>query len=165
MAGRRPQPRRPQRRRPQRRRPQRRRQSRRQSRPTEGCCPMKFNPNARLDTSQVQDRRGGGSGGGGFGGIPGGKGGLAVGGGGLGLIAVIVIVLISQFAGGGASSGTAGLIEGASGNGTVNNGQLENACKTGADASTSEDCATVAVINSVQDYWACLLYTSDAADE
>src|SRR5664279_3719051 len=154
MAGRRPQPRRPQRRRPQRRRPQRRRQSRRQSRPTEGCCPMKFNPNARLDTSQVQDRRGGGSGGGGFGGIPGGKGGLAVGGGGLGLIAVIVIVLISQFAGGGASSGTAGLIEGASGNSTVNNGQLENACKTGADASTSKDCATVAVINSVQDYWA-----------
>ena len=84
---------------------------------------MKFNPNARLDTSQVQDRRGGaggggggggiGRGGGGFGGIPGGKGGLAVGGGGLGLIAVIVIVLISQFAGGGASSGTAGLIEGA----------------------------------------------------
>ncbi|HEY5117278.1 MAG TPA: neutral zinc metallopeptidase [Nakamurella sp.] len=120
---------------------------------------MKFNPNARLDTSQVQDRRGGGGGGGGFGGggglsgIPGGKGGLAVGGGGLGLIVVIAIVLISQFAGGGASSGTAGLIEGASGNATVNNGQLENACKTGADASTSEDCATVAVINSVQDYW------------
>jgi len=24
---------------------------RRQSRPAEGCCPMKFNPNARLDTS------------------------------------------------------------------------------------------------------------------
>ena len=34
---------------------------------------MKFNPNARLDTSQVQDRRGGGGGGGrsgGFGGMP-----------------------------------------------------------------------------------------------
>jgi len=114
---------------------------------------MKFNPNARLDTSQVQDRRGGGGGGGGFGRIPGGKGGLAVGGGGLGLIAVIVIVLISQFSGGGASSGTAGLIEGASGNATVDNVQLENACKTGADASTNEDCAVVAVINSVQDYW------------
>ena len=38
---------------------------------------MKFNPNARLDTSQVQDRRSGG-GGGGMARMPGGKGGLAV---------------------------------------------------------------------------------------
>ena len=125
---------------------------------------MKFNPNARLDTSQVQDRRGAGGGGGrssGFGGMPGGKGGLAVGGGGLGLIVIVVILLFNAFSGGsGSTSSTAGLLEGASGNAAVDNGQLEAACRTGADANTNEDCAAVAVINSVQGYWADALATS-----
>lgn len=120
---------------------------------------MKFNPNARLDTSQVQDRRGGGGGrSGGFGRIPGGKGGMAVGGGGLGLVVVVVIALIYAFSGsdGGSSGGstTAGLLEGASGNASVDNAQLETSCTTGADANSREDCAAVAVINSVQAYWA-----------
>jgi len=124
---------------------------------------MKFNPNARLDTSQVQDRRsgggssGGGSGssGGGFGGIPGGKGGLAVGGGGLGLIVIVVIVLFNSFSGGSGSgsSGAGNLLQSAAGNATVDNAQLQSACRSGADASSNEDCATVAFINSVQDYW------------
>ncbi|MEP6561763.1 MAG: neutral zinc metallopeptidase [Nakamurella sp.] len=120
---------------------------------------MKFNPNARLDTSQVQDRRGGGGGGRGGGGLggmmPSGKGGLAVGGGGLGLVVIVVIFLISQFSGGGTSTApsNAGLLQGATGNATVDNGQLATACKTGADANTNDDCAVVAVINSVQDYW------------
>jgi len=119
---------------------------------------MKFNPNARLDTSQVQDRRGSGGGGrsgGGLGGMmPSGKGGLAVGGGGLGLVVLVVIFLISQFSGGGSSAPSAGgLLQGASGNATVDNGQLEAQCQTGADANNNEDCAVVAVINSVQDYW------------
>jgi len=118
---------------------------------------MKFNPNARLDTSQVQDRRSSGGGGrsGGFGGMPGGKGGLAVGGGGLGLVVIVVIVLINTFSGGGGgtSGSSAGLLEGASGNASVDNSQLATECRTGADASTNEDCAAVAVINSVQGYW------------
>ena len=119
---------------------------------------MKFNPNARLDTSQVQDRRGGGGGGGrssgGLGGIPGGRGGLAIGGGGLGLVAIIVIVLLSGFGGGGASSSSnAGLLTGTSGTGTVDNAQLATACKTGADANANDECAVVAVINSVQGFW------------
>ena len=123
---------------------------------------MKFNPNARLDTSQVQDRRSGGGGGGsrsgGFGGIPGGKGGMAAGGGVLGLIAIVVIVLLNSFSGdGGSTGGTGGLsnvLGGAAGNTAVDNAQLESACRTGADASTGEDCAAVAIINSVQGYWA-----------
>jgi predicted metalloprotease len=122
---------------------------------------MKFNPNARLDTSQVQDRRGGGGGGGrsgGIGGLPGGKGGLAVGGGGLGLIVIVVIVLINSFSGGG--SATTGLLGGSSGNAAVDNAQLESACKTGADANSNDECTVVAVINSVQSYWADALAES-----
>ncbi len=118
---------------------------------------MKFNPNARLDTSQVQDRRSGG-GGGGMARMPGGKGGLAVGGGGLGLIVVVVIVLINVFSGG--SSSTSSLLGGGSGSASVDNAQLESECKTGADANTNDDCTVVAVINSVQDYWADALAAS-----
>ena len=126
---------------------------------------MKFNPNARLDTSQVQDRRGSGGGrSGGFGGMPsmpGGKGGIAVGGGGLGLLIVVGIILFNVFSGGGSSStGSAGRLAGASGNTSVDNGQLESQCRTGADANTNDDCAVVAVINSVQGYWTDALAAS-----
>ena len=127
---------------------------------------MKFNPNARLDTSQVQDRRGSGGGGrsGGFGGMPsmpGGKGGIAVGGGGLGLLIVVGIILFNVFSGGGSSStGSAGVLAGGSGNTSVDNGQLESACQTGADANTNDECAVVAVINSVQGYWTDALAAS-----
>ena len=119
---------------------------------------MKFNPNARLDTSQVQDRRSGGGGGGmsggGLGRMPGGKGGLAIGGGGLGLLIVAALFLFNAFSGSGStSSSTAGLLEGTTGNATVNNGQLAAQCQTGADANSNEDCAVVAVINSVQGFW------------
>ncbi len=117
---------------------------------------MKFNPNARLDTSQVQDRRGGGgsAGGGGFGGFPGGRGGLAVGGGGLGLIVVIAVVVFGLIGGGSGDGGSSGLLQGASGTTTVDNGRLADACRTGADAATNDDCTAVAVINSVQAFWA-----------
>jgi hypothetical protein len=123
---------------------------------------MKFNPNARLDTSQVQDRRSGGGGrSGGFGGMssmPGGKGGIAVGGGGLGLLIVVGIILFNVFSGGSGSTGSSptdptGMLAGAAGNTSVDNGQLASECQTGADANTNDDCAVVAVINSVQGYW------------
>ena len=128
---------------------------------------MKFNPNARLDTSQVQDRRGSGGGrSGGFGGMPsmpGGKGGIAVGGGGLGLLIVVGIILFNVFSGGSSSTGTSGptgMLAGASGNTSLDNGQLESACRTGADANTNDECAVVAVINSVQGYWTDAFATS-----
>ena len=52
---------------------------------------MQFNDDAQLDTSQVQDARGGGMG----------RGGLAVGGGGLGLVGLIAVVLFNVLGGGG----------------------------------------------------------------
>ena len=36
----------------------------------------------------------------------------------------------------------------------MDNAQLASECQTGADANTNDDCAVVAVINSVQGYWA-----------
>lgn len=113
---------------------------------------MRFNENARLDTSQVQDRRGGGGGGG----FSMGRGGIAAGGGGLGLLVILAIFLFNQFSGGG--GGSAGSVLGGvggsgSGNQAANNGQLEQQCRTGADANANSDCAIVAVINSVQAYW------------
>ncbi len=124
---------------------------------------MRFNDNAGLDTSQVEDRRGGGGGGGG-GGFPVGRGGMIAGGGGLGLLAVLVVVLLNVFSGGsgtstGTGSGSGNILGQLAGQGggaaaTADNASLAAECKTGADANTKDDCAVVAVINSVQAYWA-----------
>jgi uncharacterized protein len=119
---------------------------------------MRFNDNARLDTGQVEDRRG--SGGGGLGGL--GRGGtLAAGGGGLGLIAVVVVVLINVFSGSGSSAGGNALgnaLGQVAGGGNpqvqVDTNTLAGECRTGADANAGkDDCIVVAVVNSVQDYW------------
>lgn len=111
---------------------------------------MDFNDNASIDTSQIEDRRGqgggGGFGGGGFGGLPGGA--LTAGGGGLGLLGVIVVVLL-QVIGGGAS-GTSVANPDPGGTGPVQ----VSACRTGADANKQSDCRITAVANSVQAYWA-----------
>jgi len=123
---------------------------------------MKFNPNARLDTSQVQDRRGGGGGGlsrGGFGSLPGGRGGLAVGGG-LGLLVLAAVVIFYFVSGGSGGNASTGLLQGATGNSTVNNEQLAATCQSGQDANTNEDCAVVGIVNSVQAYWGDALAAS-----
>jgi predicted metalloprotease len=109
---------------------------------------MRFRESGRLDTSGVQDRRGGGGGGAGRG--------LAVGGGGLGLVGLIVVVLVQVLGGGGggdATSSLAGVLGDLGSGQTADNSALEQSCQTGADANDSVDCAVVADIDSIQDYW------------
>ena len=112
---------------------------------------MRYSEGADLDPSGVQDRRGGGFGGGR---------GLAVGGGGLGLVGVLVLVLFQVLGGGGGDGGTGAALGQLSGLGegqTADNSQLEQQCRTGADANESVDCAVVADIESIQDYWSGVL--------
>ena len=115
---------------------------------------MKFNPKARLDRGRVKDA-GRGSGGG----FPGGSGrripipGGAAGGGIGGILIVVLIVIVNQFLGGDGGGGA-----GASGynlsrlSDSSDTGRYDN-CETGQDANESQDCARVAVENSLTDYW------------
>ena len=110
--------------------------------PTEGAR-VRYNPRARLDSSQVSRR----SGGGGMGGFPmgGGGSGMRVGGGIGGIIVLVVIFLLqSQLGGGGGTGVTSGQDAG---------GSLDQ-CTTGRAANQDQDCALVADVNSIQSYWA-----------
>ena len=107
---------------------------------------MRYRESGRLDTSGVSDRRG-------RGGLGGGRG-IAVGGGGLGLVGLIIVVVL-QLAGGG-DGGTGAALGGLSGLGqgeTTDNTQHEQRCRTGADANDSVECAVVADVESIQDFW------------
>ena len=86
---------------------------------------MTFNPNAQLDTSEINDQRGGGGGGfgggGGGGGI--GGGGIAVGGG-IGTIVLVILAMLlgvnpGAIVGGGGSNGSSGGYAPGNGNGGV----------------------------------------------
>ena len=100
---------------------------------------MRFRPGARLDPSQVEDRRGRG-------------GAVAVGGGGLG-VAGVVIYLLFALLGGGGGGGVFDQLDGLSvGPGTTAaSAQLD--CSTGADANERQDCRILGDVNSVQAYW------------
>ncbi|WP_324276483.1 KPN_02809 family neutral zinc metallopeptidase [Blastococcus brunescens] len=112
---------------------------------------MRYREGGSLDTSAVQDRRGSGRG---FGG---GRG-VAVGGGGLGIAGLVVFVLIQLLGGGGGEAGSA--LSGLQGLGQgeqADNSALEQACDDSGDANTSVDCAMVANIESIQDFWGTAL--------
>ena len=98
---------------------------------------MRIRRGARLDPSQVEDRRGIGGGG------P-----LVLGGGGLGLAGLVIYLLFALLGGG--SAGTFGDLADQSA------GQAARSldCNTTADPNTRQDCRVLADVNSVQKYWA-----------
>jgi uncharacterized protein len=120
--------------------------------------PVRFNPKARLDRSRVSDsggRRGRASGAGGSGmrlPIPGGA---AAGGGIGGVVVVIVIIVLFQVLGGGDGGGGLPSSGGRLDTSRVDGGDSERYanCQTGEDANQDEDCARVAVENSLTDFW------------
>lgn len=101
---------------------------------------MTFDPNARLDPSQVGDRRG-------RGGMLGGGGGPVIaGGGGIGIIILIVTLLLG-------GDPTAMLDPSGGSLAPVDSSQTAAECQTGADANTRDDCRIVGFVNSIQKYW------------
>lgn len=106
---------------------------------------MEFDDDAALDTSEVQDNRGGA-----LGGIPGG--GKTVGGGVVGLLVLVVSVVLGVDPGLFGSDGSAGSPGTGKGAGT-SAGDLAADCRTGADANRKEECRIVAVVDSVQAFW------------
>ena len=111
---------------------------------------MRFNENANLDTSSIDDLRGSGGGGG-----VGGR--VALGGGGLGIVGILIFFLLQMLGGGGGGSpiplpsggGLGGVEQGQS----ADNTQIAQACQTGASANKQLDCEVVAVDNSLDGYW------------
>jgi uncharacterized protein len=89
---------------------------------------MRIRRRARLDPSQVSDRRG-------MSGSP-----IAIGGGAIGLVVAVILLLVNGLGGGSTDTGASGA------------GDLSS-CRTGADAQQSQDCTVVAYVNSIQDYW------------
>ena len=101
---------------------------------------MTFDPNVRLDPSQVGDRRG-------RGGMLGGGGGPVIaGGGGIGIIILIVTLLLG-------GDPMAMLDPSGGATAPVDSKQAAAQCQTGADANTRDDCRIVGFVNSIQKYW------------
>ena len=113
---------------------------------------MRFNPKARLDTSRVGDGGGGGGAGGGGMRIPMPGGTRA--GGGIGAVLIVILFLILQQCAGGQTGGTGTDTSSAGTDSSrMDDGERYANCKTGADANSDEDCARVAVENSLVAYW------------
>ena len=108
----------------------------------------RFNERARLDPSQVQDRRGQRGGGGGRGAAIGGIGG------GAGILVLLVTLLLggNPLDSGGSSNPSQFDSGGGSGGGNVA-GQNISECQTGADANEQQDCRIIGYVNSIQEYW------------
>jgi predicted metalloprotease len=106
---------------------------------------MPFRDDARLDPSQVEDRRGGGMGRG-----------LAIGGGGIGLLLTLLVLLLggNVFEDGTTTTSPSGGLANETTDGSPTGGTIAQNCRTGADANAREDCRIVGYVNSVQRFWA-----------
>jgi uncharacterized protein len=105
---------------------------------------VRFRRRARLDPGQVTDVRGR---------RLGRRGGLALGGGGLGGGALLLVLLFLFLGGGGGLGQLAPLEDEQVGQGDTP-GRVSEECRTGEDANERQDCRIVAVVNSVQEFWA-----------
>jgi predicted metalloprotease len=113
---------------------------------------MRFNENAQLDPSQVEDERGqsGGAspiGGGGGPGVP-----VVVSGGG-GLLLILVLLGFNLLSGALSGPSTAPQSADSYTGREVPGSTVAQSCRTGADANARTDCRIVGIVNSVQDYW------------
>jgi predicted metalloprotease len=94
----------------------------------------RFRERARLDPTQVEDRRGKR---------------LAIGGvgGGIGILVLIVTLLL-----GGDPGDLTGITDGSQPGGTPS-GSIMEECRSGADANAQQDCRIVGYVNSIQAFW------------
>jgi uncharacterized protein len=109
---------------------------------------MAFRRRARLDPSQIEDRRGRG------------RRTAAIGGGGLGLVGLVIALIIGLTGGGGSGGGAAtdilnqlDRLDQVQTTGAAPEGTPLTRCRTGADAERTEDCRIVGYVNSIQRYW------------
>jgi predicted metalloprotease len=98
---------------------------------------MAFNPQARLDPSQVEDRRGRGR-----------LGPIVAGGGGISILALVVSLLL------GVNPFDTSAPPAPSTQPEVAGVQSVQDCRTGADANEREDCQVVGFVDSIQQFWA-----------
>jgi predicted metalloprotease len=108
-----------------------------------------FDDDAKLDTSQIEDRRGQRATR--MPGLPIPMGGMAAGGGTIGIIITIVVALLASgvLTGGSSLGGNLNNLDGQ----TSDNSQLATNCQTAASAEERADCLAVAYVNSIQRYW------------
>ena len=107
---------------------------------------MRFRKDARLDPSQVEDYRGARAGGARPGGVPSRWGRRAIG--------VIVLVAFLLLSGGGGGIGDLGALSGQTVGPGTQATDLQTDCRTGETRTRGTTAVIVAVVNSVQAYWA-----------
>ena len=112
---------------------------------------MRFDEGAELDTSQVDDQRGGG-----------GIGGWVGMGGGVSVVGLLLYFLLS-YLGGSSSSPLSGGLSGLGAGQSTNDTQISQSCRTGRDANTALDCEVVGVDNALDAYWSSTFASSDKA--
>jgi predicted metalloprotease len=99
-----------------------------------------FRKGAKLDPSQVEDRRG----------MRGGRG-MAVGGG-AGVVGVIVVLLITLLGGENIDLNALQSLDGVIAGGQQQ-GEVHEECRTGEDAEQGQTCRLIGTVNSIQAYW------------